>query len=356
MLKSPVDSLMKYLPFKPERPWWLFVGSFVVILALSAILVARSWNQLNSPLPLSEPVVFELAPGSSLAAVSDRLAQHGWLDHPSLFVVWARITDSAQRLQAGEYQIDPGMTSRQLLEKLINGDVKQYQLTLVEGWTFQQALQEIWSSPGIDDTLLNQSTSQISSKLNLRQDNPEGLIFPDTYFYSKGTSDREILQRAANRLESVLADSWEDRLGALPFDTPYQALILASIVEKETAVPEERGLVAGVFVRRLEQGIRLQSDPTVIYGMGEDYDGNIDRNALNETTPYNTYRINGLPPTPIALVGKEAIDASLNPETGDFLYFVSRGDGSHYFSATLEEHNEAVRRYQLNQDDPGDGQ
>ena len=347
---------MKVLPFKPERPWRLLAIIFGILLTLSTVVIVRAWNQLNSPLSLSEPVIFELAPGSSLAGVSNRLTQDGWLDHPFVFMLWARITESAQRLQAGEYEIDPGMTSRQLLDMLISGDVKQYQLTLVEGWTFQQALQEIWSSPGIVRTMQNQTIAQIASELDLQQSNPEGLIFPDTYFYSKGTTDREILQRAADRLDSVLTNSWEDRLGALPFDTPYQALILASIVEKETAVPDERGLVAGVFVRRLEQGIRLQSDPTVIYGMGESYAGNIDRNALNETTAYNTYRINGLPPTPIALVGREAIEASLKPEAADYLYFVSRGDGSHYFSATLEEHNEAVRRYQLNQDDPDDGQ
>ena len=291
-----------------------------------------------------------------MSSISDRLAQEGWLNHPFLFTVWARLTDSAQRLQVGEYEIDPAMTSRQLLEKLTSGDVKQYQLTLVEGWTFKQALQEIWNNPAIVPTLRDQPVALIASELNLPHNNPEGLIFPDTYFYSKGTSDREILQRAADRLDAILAQSWNNRLGALPFDTPYQALILASIVEKETAVPAERQRVAGVFVRRLEQGIRLQSDPTVIYGMGESYDGNIDRNALNEQTPYNTYRINGLPPTPIALVGAQAIEASLNPEAADYLYFVSRGDGSHYFSVTLEEHNEAVRRYQLNLNESQNGQ
>jgi len=340
---------MKVLPFKIERPGQLLLICFALLFMLASAFLARAWNQLNSPLQLSEPIVFEIAPGSSLAGVSQRLAQQGGLDHPFLFVLWARFTDSAQRLQTGEYEIDPSMTSRQLLEKLTSGDVKQYQLTLVEGWTFQQALQEIWSNPGIVLTLQDRTINQIASELNSPNSSPEGLIFPDTYFYTKGTSDREILQRAADRLDSVPALSWNNRVGALPLDTPYQALILASIVEKETAVPEERRQVAGVFVRRLEQGIRLQSDPTVIYGMGESYEGNIDRNALNERTPYNTYRINGLPPTPIALVGKEAIEASLNPEAADYLYFVSRGDGSHYFSATLEEHNEAVRRYQLNQ-------
>jgi len=347
---------MKLLPFKTKLPWRILLIACATLILLSSAFLARAWSLLNNPLQLSEPVVFEVTPGSSLAGVNARLAQEGWLDHPFLFGLWARFTDSAQRLQAGEYEIDPSMSSRQLLEKLTSGDVKQYQLTLVEGWTFQQALQEIWNSPGIVATLQGRAGTQIAEELDLTQINPEGLIFPDTYFYAKGTSDREILQRAADRLNTVLVQSWDNRLGALPLDTPYQALILASIVEKETAVADERNRVAGVFIRRLEQGMRLQSDPTVIYGMGESYQGNIDRNALNERTPYNTYRISGLPPTPIALVGKEAIEASLNPEAADFLYFVSRGDGSHYFSATLEEHNEAVRRYQLNQEEPQDDQ
>lgn len=347
---------MKYLSIKTERSGQLLLVGIAALVLLAGALIAKAWNQLNSPLPIPEPVVFEITAGSSLSRVSAKLAREGWLDHPFLFGVWARITDSTQRLQSGEYEIDPGMTSRQLLDKLTSGDVKQYQLTLVEGWTFQQALQEIWNSPGIVKVLQGQGSAEIAAQLGVMHQNPEGLIFPDTYFYTRGTSDLEIMQRAADRLETLLAQSWASRVGALPIDTPYQALILASIVEKETALATERGLVAGVFVRRLEQGIRLQSDPTVIYGMGDSYQGNIDRNALNEQTPYNTYRINGLPPTPISLVGKEAIDATLHPEEGDYLYFVSRGDGSHYFSATLEEHNEAVRRYQLNQSGSQDGQ
>ncbi len=312
--------------------------------------MSRLWNHLNRPLQLPVAVVFEVSPGSSLSGVSDRLAREGWLQKPFLFVLWARLTGNAERLQAGEYELNPVTTPRQLLQKLVTGDVKQHQLTLVEGWTFQQALEEIWRSSGVVTELEGQSHAQIAAQLSLSHSNPEGLIFPDTYFYVRGVSDLEILQRAADRLQSILTESWNERVGALPFDDPYQALILASIVEKETAVATERGQIAGVFVRRLEQGIRLQSDPTVIYGMGESYDGNIDRNALNEMTPYNTYRIAGLPPTPIALAGAESIHASMNPETTDYLYFVSRGDGSHYFSATLEEHNDAVRRYQLNQD------
>jgi UPF0755 protein len=342
--------LKKYLPFRPERPLRFVLLSLAILLLLISWPVARSWNQLNTPLPLSDTLVFEVSPGSSLSGVSDRLAREGWLENPFLFVLWARLTGNAERLQAGEYELSPVTTPRQLLQKLVSGEVKQYQLTLLEGWTFRQALEEIWRSSGVVSTLGGQSHARIAAQLSLSHSNPEGLIFPDTYFYVKGVSDLEILQRAADRLQSILTENWNERLGALPFDDPYQALILASIVEKETALPSERGRVAGVFVRRLEQGIRLQSDPTVIYGMGETYDGNIDRNALNEMTPYNTYRISGLPPTPIALAGAESIHASVNPETTDSLYFVSRGDGSHYFSATLEEHNEAVRRFQLNQD------
>jgi UPF0755 protein len=324
----------------------LLSGAVISALLIASFLV-RAWEQLNAPLNLSSSVVFEVSAGASLSRVADELAGNGWLDYPLIFTLWSRITDSDGLLQAGEYQLDPPISAIQLLSKLTSGEVKQYQLTLVEGWTFTQALNAIWSSPGITATLAGQGGAAIAESLAFRFTHPEGQLFPDTYFYTRGTTDREVLQRAHRRLLEILDETWERRAGALPFNSPYEALILASIVEKETAVPDERRQIAGVFIRRLEQNMRLQSDPTVIYGMGSRFDGNIDREALNEVTPYNTYRVNGLPPSPIALAGREAILASVNPDTADALYFVSRGDGSHQFSATLEEHNAAVRRYQL---------
>jgi len=338
------------LPQRIRQPFLLvFLGTLLIVLTIAAV-TAGAWAQLNSPLNLEQPVRFDVPAGASLASISDRLAARGWLQQPRVFTAWARLSGNAARIQAGEYELSASLTPRQLLDKLVNGDVTSYQLTLVEGWTFRQALEQIWNSPGIRVTLAGQSDAAIADGLGLPHDNPEGLLFPDTYFYPAGTADREILLRAYRRLDTILNDSWAQRAVGLPVDSAYQALILASIVEKETGVAGERGRIAGVFARRLQLGMRLQSDPTVIYGMGSRYQGNIDRAALREETPYNTYRINGLPPTPIALAGREAIAASVNPEVTDALYFVARGDGSHQFSSTLEEHNAAVRRYQLNQD------
>ncbi|MCB1671765.1 MAG: endolytic transglycosylase MltG [Gammaproteobacteria bacterium] len=337
------------MPFinRIKRPWLLLAVSAVLLTVVIVIAGLRAWALLNSPLALPGSVIFDVPAGSSLGTVSDELAAQGWLETPLLFKLWSRYSGHAGRLQAGEYELEPALTPVQLLEKLVAGDVKQYQLTLVEGWTFTQALETIQSSPGIAVTLGGLSAEEIAERLAFHYANPEGQLFPDTYFYTRGTTDAEILSRAHRRLLAILEEVWAQRLGVLPLDSPYQALILASIVEKETAVAAERPQIAGVFIRRLEQNMRLQSDPTVIYGMGERYNGNIDRAALNEVTPYNTYRINGLPPTPIALSGREAIIASVNPDAGAALYFVARGDGSHQFSATLDEHNAAVRRYQL---------
>ena len=199
-----------------------------------------------------------------------------------------------------------------------------------------------------DIELADASTAELMQRIGIEDDNPEGWLFPDTYLFDRGTSDVEILSRAHRRMREVLDEEWAKREQGLPLETPYQALTLASIVEKETGLASERPQIAGVFVRRLQKGMKLQTDPTVIYGMGDDFDGNIRREDLTRPTPYNTYVIQGLPPTPIALPGREAINAVLHPADGDALYFVARGDGSHHFSATLDEHNCAVRHYQLN--------
>jgi UPF0755 protein len=219
-------------------------------------------------------------------------------------------------------------------------------VTLVEGWTFDEAIREIWRSEKVDIELVNLSKQEISEILDLEIENPEGMLFPDTYFYTKGTSDREILLMAKENLDNILADAWANRLGALPLESSYDALILASIIEKESSVNAERGDISGVFLRRIEQGMRLQSDPTVIYGLGSNFEGNITLEDLRNETTYNTYRINGLPPTPIALAGLDSIIASVNPVSSSYLYFVATGDGGHKFSSSLEEHNAAVNEYQ----------
>ena len=316
----------------------------LLLLGGIAILSLRS---LYSPIPdLERPVVVEVERGSSLSRVADELHRAGRLPRPALFKLLARWRGVADSIRIGEYELEPGITPARLLDKMVAGDTVQYRVTLVEGWTFAQALEAIWQSEKIRRELDDYDPEQIADLLGLEAAHPEGMLFPDTYFYTRGASDVELLIRANRRLDELLREQWEQRLADLPYDDPFDALILASIIEKESAVGSERGHIAGVFVRRLESGMRLQSDPTVIYGMGDAYTGDIRRADLASETAYNTYRINGLPPTPIALAGLDSIRSSLNPLPSDYLYFVSRGDGSHQFSRSLEEHNEAVNRYQ----------
>lgn len=338
---------MKFLTLPAEPVIRKSIIAACVVLAVVATVLLVSIRFLYFPIAsLSEPVIIEVTAGSSLSRVSRELNEAGYLRYPQLFILLARWRGVENAIKTGEYELDAGTTPSLLLEKLVQGDALQYRVTLVEGWTFRQALAEIWQSEKIQINLRAASLSEISELLALDSSNPEGMLYPDTYFYTAGTSDLELLRRANATLNAVLELAWESRLGALPFENSYEALVLASIVEKESGLASERGHIAGVFIRRLEQGMRLQSDPTVIYGMGEIFGGDIRRTDLTAETPYNTYRIDGLPPTPIALAGFESISASLNPLPSDYLYFVAKGDGSHYFSSSLEEHNEAVNRFQ----------
>ncbi len=318
----------------------------MIIVAAGAVMLLRDYVQ--KPMAVTQPELITVVAGSSLQQVSNRLSAQGLLEMPVALVVWARYQGLAGSIKTGEYELFPGITPQGLLDLLVSGRNKQYPLTLVEGWTFQQALNAIWQSEKITVSLRDHSADDIVGLLG--DDIPflEGSIFPDTYFYTAGTTDLTILQRARQRLQNVLAEEWAQRLGSLPYDSPLDALIMASIIEKESGLHAEKQRIAGVFVRRLETGMRLQSDPTVIYGAGENYTGVIRRSDLNTETPFNTYRINGLPPTPIALSGRASIRASLHPEDGTYLYFVASGDGGHYFSSTLEEHNAAVQRYLRN--------
>lgn len=258
-----------------------------------------------------------------------------------------RFNANGMTLHTGEYRLMPGMTVHDLISLWQRGEVVQYNLTLVEGWTFHQVRAALARQDKLRQTLGGLDDTEVMAKLGHAGVFPEGRFFPDTYRYVKGTSDLELLEQAYTRLDAVLAQEWEARDSATPYAEPYQALIMASLIEKETGVPQERGEIAGVFIRRLQAGMLLQTDPTVIYGMGERYTGKITRTDLKEPTPYNTYVNPGLPPTPIAMVGREAIHAALNPAAGTSLYFVARGDGSHVFSDDLDAHNEAVREYQL---------
>ncbi len=315
------------------------------------LLIGLVWfglNYLREPLPTAAAaLVFEVTPGSSLTSVSRQLDELGVVKYPRILGLWARFQGVANAIKAGEYAVADAQTPAQLLANLVAGKAVQYRLTLVEGWTFSEALAQIHRNPKIAHTLAGKPIAQVAAQMGLSVSNPEGLLYPDTYFFTANTSDLELLKRAHQRLNTVLSEAWEQRLGALPFASAYEALVMASIIEKESGASSERGQIAGVFIRRLEIGMRLQSDPTVIYGMAESYDGDIRSADLRQVTTYNTYRINGLPPTPIALAGVESITAALNPLPGDSLYFVARGDGTHYFSSSLEEHNAAVARFQL---------
>lgn len=253
----------------------------------------------------------------------------------------------AGHLHAGEYALDPGLTPRTLLERMAAGRVLQHRLTIVEGWTFRQLRDELRRADKLEHATADLGDDEVMRRLGFPGEAPEGRFLPETYAYVKGDSDLDVLRRAHEAMQKYLAVQWAQRDPAVPLETPYQALVLASIVEKETGRGEERAEIAGVFERRLKLGMRLQTDPAVIYGLGSEYDGNLRKRDLEADTPYNTYTRAGLPPTPIALPGKAAIAAVLHPAPGDALYFVARGDGTHQFSATLEEHNRAVARYQL---------
>lgn len=320
---------------------------------VAALLVlALAQQYLHRPLAtLPEERIFEIEAGTPLARLSRDLRDRGIIEYPSLFNLLARLRGFEQEIRHGVYELPAGATPIELLELFVSGRTRQFRLTLIEGWTFAQALAEIQRSDGIELQLQDMTPEAIAQAMNLDVPMPEGMIFPDTYFYGAGDTDLQILLRASARLREILDLEWESRSEELSLDSPYQALILASIVEKEAAGSEQRGLIAGVFLRRLQLDMRLQSDPTVIYGLGSRFDGDLRAADLDETTPYNTYRINGLPPTPIALAGLESIRASLRPTASDFLYFVGTNDGNHYFSETLEEHNAAVDCYQRNRED-----
>lgn len=318
----------------------------LALLVLATVVFFYAYNYLNQAVEFESQKV-QIKAGSGFSSIAAKLQHKGLITNPNLWKVYARLTGKATRVQAGEYQFETGLSPVAMLDKLIKGEVIQHQITLVEGWTFKQFLQALAAEEKLEHKLTELRPSEIMAKLGDETRHPEGLFFPDSYQFTLDTSDEDILRRAFKRLETILAEEWQQRAENLPYKTAYQALIMASIVEKETGQPSERAEIAGVFVRRLQKGMRLQTDPTIIYGLGDSYKGNIRRKHLKQYTPYNTYVIPALPPTPIAMVGREAIHAALHPKPGKSLYFVAKGDGSHFFSDTLQQHNEAVRRYQL---------
>ena len=306
-----------------------------------------AWQAYTKPLPLpASPFAFEVRPGSSMSAVARDLGAAGVLPQPLALIALARLRAADRAIKAGSYEIDTGITLPRLLAKLTQGDVTQTSLVIVEGATFADVKRALRASPYVKNTLLDLPDPELMARLGAPGESPEGRFFPDTYFFAAGSADAALLGRARKSLDERLASAWEHRANDLPFASPYEALILASIIEKETGRAVDRPLIASVFVNRLRRGMRLQADPTVIYGLGAKFDGDLRKRDLEADTPYNTYTREGLPPTPIALPSQASLDVVLNPPPTDYLYFVSRGDGTTKFSASLAEHNRAVSRFQ----------
>ncbi len=327
----------------------LLAVALVVALLGAALIVWQFYSFKTQPLAVTTPQIFEVKPGASLGQVANALKARGVIKYPRYFTLWGRIQGMAGQLHMGEYRLEPGMTALTLLDHMVKGEVIQYSLTVIEGWSYKQLLQAIQSNDKLQQTLKGLSASEVMAKLGAAGEHPEGRFYPDTYNFTAGMSDIDFLKRAYDAMSARLEKEWSERASGLPYKSPYEALIMASIVERETGVAQERGEIAGVFVRRLQIGMKLQTDPTVIYGIGDSYDGDIRRDDLLTDTPYNTYTRYGLPPTPIAMPSGDAIHATLHPADGASFYFVAKGDGSHYFSATLPEHEEAVKRYLLKQ-------
>lgn len=327
------------------------VISFLITLLVVVALAYGGWRSLqsylDSPLNLSQAKIVMVEPGSSFSRFAGQLAAEGVLDKPDWFSFFIRLKKVGHLLKAGEYEIVPGTTPRTLVLQLIEGKTLSYKFTVIEGLTFKQLRTSLESNSNIKNTFADKTDAQIMIELGLEGKHPEGMFLADTYQFHRGMSDADLLKRAHALLQAELDKAWQNKAKDLPYASAYEALIMASIVEKETAKASERPLIAGVFVQRLKKGMKLQTDPTVIYGMGDRYQGNIRRSDLRKPTAYNTYTISGLPPTPIAMVGRDAIQAALHPDEGKWLYFVAKGDGSHQFSATLKDHNKAVREYQL---------
>ena len=322
----------------------------LILLALLAGAAFAGWMAwfAASPVPLrASPLAFEIQPGLSLRGAATAMAEAGVGFRPWQFSLLGRWSGQANGIKAGSYEVETGITPRQLLEKLTRGDVTQAEIVFVEGRTFRQLRTALDADAHVRHDTQGLTDAEVLARIGAVEPHPEGLFFPDTYLFAKQSSDLAILRRAYQAMQRHLAVAWAGRDASVPFATPYQALIMASIVEKETSQPADRPLVASVFANRLRIGMPLQTDPTVIYGLGDRYTGKLTRAHLKEPTPYNTYVIPGLPPTPIAMVGREAIHAALNPVGGTSLYFVARGDGSHVFSDDLDAHNNAVREFQL---------
>jgi UPF0755 protein len=314
---------------------------FIIVLALLSITYYLFRPQ-HFP---QEKITYVFTPGANSHELANDLVERGVIKHPLLFRIIIRLEGVGNRLQGGEYELTSGMSLQQIINMFAEGKVSRYEVTLVDGWTFRQALQVLESNPYLQHKLKGLTPTEIAKQLNLPQQNPEGLFLPETYQFTWPDSDEAILQRAAMALQIVLKTNWKTRTTGLVYKTPYQALIAASLVQQETGDVAERTKISGVIYRRLLKRMRLQIDPTVIYALGAAYTGKLHRKDMRFSSPYNTYLHYGLPPTPIALASADAIYAALHPDNGDELYFVAKGDGSHHFSSTLKAHDKAILKY-----------
>ncbi len=319
-----------------------------IILGITLAAISSAWlyNQITSPLPITEQQTFEVKAGDTSFQLANGLYQQGLIDTPWLLRIAAKLQPEWVP-KVGKYALQQPMNLLDVMALLDSGKAIFHSVTLLEGHTTKEFIKALAATGKIEMTLEGLSNTEIAEKLALSVKHAEGMFFANTYRYHEGDTDVQILTRANKLLEKHLEDNWQNKAKDLPYKTAYEALIMASIVEKETAAPEERPLISRVFISRLEKNMRLQTDPTVIYGLGDSFNGNLTRKGLRDTSPYNTYRHFGLPPTPIANVGKEAIEAALHPGVTKALYFVAKGDGTHAFSNTLKEHNAAVKAYQF---------
>lgn len=327
------------------------LGVLIIVVSLVSAWLMMEFNSFQStPLKLpAEGITYNLEVGSTIATLAADLKQRGYLDKPLYLRLLARWNKQAQQIKAGEYFVPANTTPVQLLNLLVSGKVIIHSLTIIEGWTFRQMMVAVHANEILVHSLQGLSPERIMQRLGHDNEHPEGRFLPTTYHFPRGTTELQFLQRAYSEMQQMLERKWRERDADLPLNSAYEALTLASIVEKETGLASERPAIAGVFLRRLRKGMLLQTDPTIIYGLGEEFDGDIRRGDLTRDTPYNTYLHKGLTPSPICLPGEAALDAAVHPEPGESLYFVARGDGSHHFSNTLTEHNGAVRKYQLKQ-------
>lgn len=322
---------------------WLAAAALIACLGVG---IGWSYYSALTDVVVSVPVTVEVVKGDSFTRIIEKLQAQQVPINGLWFKLLALPGDGYKRVKTGEYELPAGLTQPDILALLLAGKTKRYAITIPEGWNFSQLRRAVEQNPHLEHTLNGLEPVALMAKLGVTATHPEGAFFPDTYFFEKHTSDVALLQRAYLKMQQVIAREWPHKAEQLPYKNAYEALIMASIIEKETAAEPERPQIAGVFVRRLQQGMRLQTDPTVIYGLGAAYQGDITYKDLKTLTPYNTYLITGLPPTPIAMPGLAAIKAALHPDTSASLYFVARGDGTHVFSANLAAHNQAVNQYQ----------